>query len=85
MEALLLEFGEASPPAWVAELADEFVEDPRCQLVLLGSDTQGVVLITIWETDMVGEVEDGLADLTGDGVRLRRLTVVDPRNPSGMF
>ena len=85
MEALLLELGEGGFPSWVSELADEFVEDPHCQLVLVGSDAQGAVLITIWETEMVGEVEAGLADLTGDGVRLRRLTVVDPRNPSGMF
>lgn len=84
MEALLLEFGGDGAPEWMADLAEELVEDPHCRLVLLGSDPQGVVLVTIWETEMVGEVEAGLADLAVDGVRLRRLTVVDPRNPVEM-
>jgi hypothetical protein len=84
MEALLLEFGGESPPEWMVALADELVEDPHCRLVLMGSDPEGVVLVTIWEEDMVGEVEAGLAGLAVDGVRLRRLTVADPRNPAGM-
>jgi len=62
----------------------ELVEDPHCHLILMGSDPQGVVLITIWEAEMVGEVEAGLASLAVDGVRLRRMSVVDPRNPVGL-
>jgi len=66
------------------ELADEFVEDPHCRLVLMGSDPEGVVLVTIWEAELVDEVKAGLASLTVDGVRLRRLAVVDPLDPVGM-
>ena len=83
MEGLLFEFGEESVS--MMELADEFVEDPYCRLVLMGSDAQGAVLVTIWETEMVGEVEAGLAGLAAEGVRLRRLTVADARNPGGTF
>ncbi len=84
MEALLLEFGGEGTSEWMIELADELVEDPHCRLVLMGSDQRGVVLVTIWEADMIGEVEAGLAGLVADGVRLRRLSVVDPRNPAGL-
>jgi hypothetical protein len=84
MEALLLEFGGEGTSEWMIELADELVEDPHCRLVLMGSDPRGVVLVTIWEADMIGEVEAGLAGLVADGVRLRRLSVVDPRNPAGL-
>jgi hypothetical protein len=85
MQALLLEYPGETVPTWLAELADEFVEDPQCRLVLLGSDSSGVALITIWETDMVGEVEAGLVSLVADGARLRRLKVFDPRNPDGLL
>ena len=81
----MIEFAGDDPPGWMAELAEELVEDPQCHLLLMGSDPQGVVLITIWESEMVDEVEAGLADLAVDGVRLRRMTVVDPRNPVGLF
>ena len=85
MEALLLEFGGEGASEWMIELADELVEDPHCRLVLMGSDQRGAVLVTIWEAEMVDEVEAGLAGLVADGVRLRRLSVVDPRNPAGLF
>jgi len=85
MQALLLEHEGETVPRWMAELADEFVEDPHCRLVLLGSDAVGVALITIWETVMVGEVEAGLVGLVADGARLRRLKVFDPRNPDGLL
>ncbi|MDH3261061.1 MAG: hypothetical protein OEM81_05640 [Acidimicrobiia bacterium] len=84
MEALLLEVGGDRVPEWMIELADEFVEDPHCRLVLMGSDPEGVVLVTIWEAELVDEVKAGLASLTVDGVRLRRLAVVDPLDPVGM-
>ena len=84
MEALLLEFGGDTAPQWMVELADELVEDPRCRLVLMGSDQRGVVLITIWDAEMIGEVEAGLAGLADDGVRIRRLSLVDPGNPAGL-
>jgi hypothetical protein len=85
MEALLLEFGGESASRRMVELAEELVEDPYCRLVLMGSDKNGAVLVTIWDAEMVGEVEAGLADLAADGVRLRRLTLVDPSNPAGLF
>jgi len=66
------------------QLADELVEDPQCRLVLAGVDPGGLVLVTIWETRMVGEVGVGPASFAMDGVRFRLLTVVDPRNPAGM-
>lgn len=84
MEALLLELGGAAAPEWMVALADEFVEDPHCRLVLMGSDPEGVVLVTIWDEEMVGEVQTGLEAFATEGVRLRRLTVADPRNPAGI-
>ena len=83
MEAILLEFGGDSVPEWMAELADELVEDPRCRLVLMGSDQDGVVLVTIWDAEMIADVEAGLSGLGADGLRVRRLTLVDPNNPGG--
>jgi hypothetical protein len=83
MEAILIEFDGDSAPEWMVELADEVVEDPRCRLVLMGSDQNGVVLVTIWDSEMIGEVEAGLSGLGADGARLRRLTLVDPGNPAG--
>lgn len=84
MEAILLESDGESVPDWMVGLADELVEDPRCRLVLMGSDQNGVVLVTIWDAEMVGEVAAGLSERTADGVRLRRLALVDPSNPAGM-
>jgi len=84
MEALLLEFSGDRVPGWMAELADEFIEDPHCRLVLMGSDQEGVLLVTIWEAEMLGEVQAGLSDFAVEGVRLRRLAVVDPRDPAEM-
>jgi hypothetical protein len=66
----------------MVELADEFVEDPHCRLVLMASDREGAVIIS--EAEMVDEVETGLAGLDVEGVRLRRLSVVDSRDPARM-
>ena len=85
MDALLIEFDGDGPPGWMGGLAEELVEDPRCHLRLMGSDSHGVVLITIWEPEIVDEVEVGLAELAVDGVRLRRMSVTDPRNPVGLY
>jgi hypothetical protein len=85
MEALVFTFaGEGAPP-WMPELADEFIEDPHCRLVLLGTDPEDKLLITIWESEMAVEVEQGLAEFVGEGVRLRRMKVIDPRNPTGLL
>ncbi len=78
MEGLLLEFGEDRARESIVELAEELVEDPRCRLVLMGADQNGVVLVTIWDAEVIGEVEAGLA---ADGTRLRRLTLVNPTSP----
>lgn len=85
MEALIIEHPGWEAPDWLVELADELVEDPQCGLVLLGSDADGVVLVTIWDAEMASEVEAGLRELTESGVRLRRLTMVDPRTPGGLL
>lgn len=81
MEALILEQpgGGASP--WLTELADEFLEDPECRLVLMGADADGSVLITIWEPEMAADVEAGLRGLLEGATRLRRMEVLDPRRP----
>lgn len=85
MEALVFTFvGEHSPP-WMPELAEEFVEDPHCRLVLLGTDSEGTLLITIWEPDMAAEVEQGVAALDLEGVHIRRVKMLDPRDPSGLL
>ncbi len=81
MEALIVEQPGGAPGRWLADLADEFVEDPECRLVMLGSDADGSVLITIWEPEMVSDVETGVRGLLEGAARLRRLSVVDARAP----
>lgn len=43
------------------ELADEFVEDPGCVMMVAGADDSGLVLFTIWQEGLAEEVADGLA------------------------
>jgi hypothetical protein len=43
-------------------LADEFMEDPRCLLVVAGADDSGVVVVTLWEDELGDEVAAGLSD-----------------------
>lgn len=76
MEAILLDVPVPSLPGWLAELADDMVEDPRCRVVVLGSDEQGTMLFTIWDEEAVDEVERGLLQL-GQEVRVRRLSVTE--------
>ena len=52
-------------------LADEFVEDPGCMLVVAGADDNGLVLFSIWTDGLAEEVASGLADHSGvDVVRV---------------
>ncbi len=81
MEALILEQAGEKPAPWLTELSDEFLEDPECRLVLMGSDDEGALLITIWEPETVSAVETGLRGILESGARLRRLSVLDPGNP----
>lgn len=76
MEAILLDVPVPSLPGWLAELADDMVEDPRCHAVVLGSDEQGSVLFTMWDDEAVDEVERGLLQL-GQEARVRRLSVAE--------
>lgn len=82
MEALILEQPSAESTGWLAELADDFLEDPECRLVLMGWDDEGAVLITIWEPEMVSDIEAGLRGILEGGARLRRVPVLDARNPA---
>jgi len=43
-------------------LADEFVEDPGCVMMVAGADDDGVLLFTIWQDDLATEVARGLAE-----------------------
>jgi hypothetical protein len=85
MEALVFTFEGEDAPQWMPELAEEFVEDPHCRLVLLGTDSEGTLLITIWEPEVAAEVEAGVVGMAVGGIRLRRMRVIDPRNPSGLL
>ena len=44
------------------QLADEFVEDPGCILMVSGADDNGIVLFTIWQEGIAAEVAAGLID-----------------------
>lgn len=83
MDALVVTSDGASASPWMRGLTEEFVEDPYCRLVLV--DPEATILVTIWESDMAAEVERGLAEQGLEGARLRRMKVVDPRNPTGML
>ncbi len=58
-------------------LADEVAEDARCTGALVGVDDEGAILVTIWDSGAVGEVEEGFRAVYGD--RVRRMQLVDPR------
>lgn len=74
MEIVLVEIlGRGVPPQMVT-LADEMEEDPRCHLAVLGGDTTGTVLFTVWDTEVATEVEDGVRDQLRDAV-VRRLSL----------
>lgn len=64
--------------AYVAELADEMAEDPRCRLLMVGADTSGTVLMSAWDDEVADEVADGLEG-RNDGGSVRRLDI-----PEGM-
>jgi hypothetical protein len=82
MDALVVTSDGESASPWMRGLTEEFIEDPYCRLVLV--DSKATMLVTIWESDMAAEVEQGLAGQGFEGVRLRRMKVIDPRNPTGM-
>lgn len=42
-------------------LANEFVEDPGCVMMVAGADDDGVLLFTIWHDGLADEVAQGLA------------------------
>lgn len=65
----------ADDPGSAVLLADEITEDPRCRVLIMGSDAFGVVLLTLWDPEVVDEVEDGLRH-QGLGL-VRRLSVPD--------
>lgn len=44
------------------ELADEFVEDPGCLLMIAGADDDGIVLFTVWQDGLAQEVAAGLVE-----------------------
>jgi len=72
MEGIIIQ----GPPAELTVLADEISEDARCSMVLIGVDEQGAMLITIWDPDIVDEVEAGLGTVQE---RVRRVKLSDPR------
>lgn len=72
MEGIIIE-GE---PEALTVLADEISEDPHCSMVLVGADEQGAMLVTIWDPDVVDEVEVGLRSVQE---HVRRVELLDPR------
>lgn len=63
----------ADDPGSAILLGDEIAEDPRCRVLIMGSDAYGVVLLTLWDAEVIDEVEEGLRE-QGLGL-VRRLTV----------
>ncbi len=71
MQALLYET-DPGAAASVVQLADEMAEDPRCRVLVMGADEEGTVLLSMWDEELVDEVEAGLRERSG---RVRRLAV----------
>ena len=63
MDSITVEFPRNGEPAWLAEMVDEFTEDPYCHLVMVGADERGVVLTTMWSTDVSEQVAASLAEM----------------------
>ncbi len=52
---------ESGVPTVLVALADEMQEDPHCRATLLGRDTRGSLLVTVWDGDVGREVAEALA------------------------
>ena len=74
MEIVLIEVSGRGVPAAMVALADEMQEDPRCHLSVLGGDTGGTVLFTVWDSQVATEVEDGVRDQL-ESALVRRLSL----------
>ena len=48
-------------PTVLFALVDEMQEDPHCRATLLGSDSDGALLVTVWDGTVGQEVADSLA------------------------
>jgi hypothetical protein len=72
MEGIIID----GDPEELTVLADEVSEDPHCTMVLIGVDEEGAMLVTIWDPDIVDEVERGLRSVQE---HVRRVELLDPR------
>lgn len=64
---------DAAQAARLIELADEMMEDPQCDLVIPGVDSDGAMVVSVWPEAVVDEVERGLRS---DGWATRRLRMI---------
>ncbi len=86
MRALLVESPADLPADWLRELADDFIEDPQCRVVLFGGDESGAVLFSTWAQSLADEVADGLRTTIPAGATIRLLALADSgfsESPSG--
>jgi hypothetical protein len=52
---------DSGMPTVLVALVDEMQEDPHCRATLLGRDTRGAVLVTVWDETVGREVAEALA------------------------
>lgn len=79
MESLITEFPHDDVPAWLEEMADEFTEDPFCHSVMVGADEESVMMITMWDSAVVQEVEESLRSMVLASGSVRRLYLSVPQ------
>jgi len=77
MESLIVEFDRSAVPAWIEEMVDEFTEDPHCRMVVVGADEAGVVMISMWPSRVVGDVEAAMRNMAPEAL-FRRLLMSVP-------
>lgn len=78
MESLVLEFPLDEVPSWLEEMADEFTEDPFCHFVMVGGDSESVLFVTTWNSEIVAEVESSLRAMMLPSGSIRRLVLSVP-------
>jgi len=74
MQLILVEADQRAQLADLVKLADEMMEDPRCQVVFPATHGEAGVIVSVWPDGVADEVEAGLI---GGGWRIRRMQIVD--------
>lgn len=74
VQLIVVESNDATRLAALVELADEMMEDPRCQIVIPAGHGGNAIVVSVWPDGIADEVEAGLVD---DGWATRRLQILD--------